>query len=1000
MSDTTCLNENLLLEFVDGLVSKEQGLKIEAHLSTCPDCLALLSMWARHSTTHEQNGAPVPDAAALKFDVKTMRTGFVRGDSLGRYIILDILGIGGMGTVYAAYDPQLGRKVALKLLHQHRLADEKSTSGGYSRLAQEARLMARVSHPNVVYVHEVGTSDGRTFVAMEHVEGTDLNGWRKGEPRTWQQIVDLLIEAGRGLVAAHRAGLVHRDFKPSNILIDKSWRPRVADFGLAAGTQDPEVSTSNTTQTSERRVVGTPAYMAPEQLRGHGTNAQSDQFSFAITLYEALYKQHPFAESRSSTLRQSILKGEVRRPPPGAKVPARIHQVLLRALSKRPEDRFASMKALVETLERQRQRTLLLVSAGVVAASLVAGFAFFAGRQQSLPSCEHSAAVLESAWNEGRRQSIERAFVSTGRPYAEDTAKRVAEAFDAYGKSWKRMREQSCRATYEEGNQSEHLLDLRTQCLDSRRDQLTSLVTLLSGTKDATLLDESIQAVQRLPPIDACADTETLLSITALPIDKEHRAEAITARKACDEVEVQKNAVQYPEALKLLESAIPRAREADFGPVLARCLYLFATVHTRTGAKPNIVVPILQEAAREAAIAGDDELLAWIWLEKLHVAAVVQGNIQKVSTLIEVADIATSRFRSPNSSLRRAWHTTAGGAFLRSGNLEQAQEHIEAAIRLRTEAEGAENIETVAVRGTLASVYRAQGRFDEALALHAEVARVFSEQLGPQHIEVYVARANMANALQEMGRYREAEVEVRKALHIVRATLGENHMRTAGPLGLLGIALAHQGKLRAGIVATKKALSLRIEAYGEKHPVIGRLRYRLGNMARLAGDFVEAERQFRIAIAVQRGSGPHGWAGNVFPRIGLAMLLRRKGKSDEALAFMNAALVYATENAHPQHPIVASVLNERGKCYVARKNTSAAKADLKAALAIRERYPVRPEELAETRFTLAQLLWSVPSEEKTSMKLAQGALSALKRADPAARTEEAKIRQWLGSKHK
>ncbi|HRI54187.1 MAG TPA: serine/threonine-protein kinase, partial [Pseudomonadota bacterium] len=290
-----------------------------------------------------------------------------RGASIGRYIVVGCIGSGGMGVVYAAYDPELDRKVATKLLR-------KSTSGGPNgqgrvRLLREAQAMARLSHPQVIGVFDVGTLGDQVFIAMEFVDGGTLTKWLSEAPRTQKEIIEKFTLAGRGLSAAHAAGLVHRDFKPDNVLVGHDGRVRVMDFGLAHSvgsseerSEDSQAEVSQETSASGSQsmggalalrltrtgaLLGTPRYMSPEQYEGKKTDPRTDQFSFCVALYEALFKVPPFAGETFSALGHNVVRGRVLSPPPEAKVPAPIRQVILRGLSVRPSDRFPSMDALL-----------------------------------------------------------------------------------------------------------------------------------------------------------------------------------------------------------------------------------------------------------------------------------------------------------------------------------------------------------------------------------------------------------------------------------------------------------------------------------------------------------------------------------------------------------------------------------------------------------------------------------------------------------------------------
>ncbi|MFL6293562.1 MAG: serine/threonine-protein kinase, partial [Thermoanaerobaculia bacterium] len=309
-----------------------------------------------------------------------------RGTVVGRYLILDWVGEGGMGVVYAAHDPELDRKVALKLLRPDRTGA--AAEEHRLRLQREAQAIARLSHPNVVAVYDAGTLGEQVFVAMEFVEGKTLRQWLSEGARPWEEIVKVFAAAGQGLAAAHDAGLVHRDFKPDNVLMGQDGRIKVADFGLArpmgelAGDAPPESGSGSggllaSPLTQWGMVLGTPVYMAPEQLRGVAADARSDQFSFCVSLYEALYGERPFPGGNPREIAEAVTRGSVREEPQGSRVPARLRALLLRGLSRDPELRFSSMEELLHELGRdpsaRRKKWLAAAAVFLVAGALFGG---------------------------------------------------------------------------------------------------------------------------------------------------------------------------------------------------------------------------------------------------------------------------------------------------------------------------------------------------------------------------------------------------------------------------------------------------------------------------------------------------------------------------------------------------------------------------------------------------------------------------------------------------
>src|SRR5688572_14497323 len=333
-----CLDDNAASEFASGALAQSAVTKVEAHLASCRDCRALVAALAgdeadSNVVTHKHEKV-LEDSQVAKRPVLSI------GDRVGRYLVLSSLGAGGMGVVFAAYDPQLDRKVALKLLRANLGANAKEAR---TRLKREAQAIAQLNHPNVVGVYDVGTTDdGDVYIAMEFVEGDTLTTWLKRWPRTWREILEVFHQAARGLMAAHSVGLLHRDFKPDNVLVGGDGRVRVTDFGLARSLiahldeesgrgVTPQMPTAlNSQLTATGTVLGTPRYMPPEQLTGPDIDARADQFSFCVALHEALYGEHPLPGSTSVSM---LEKGDKALPPPdNTRVPTNINRAVARGL--------------------------------------------------------------------------------------------------------------------------------------------------------------------------------------------------------------------------------------------------------------------------------------------------------------------------------------------------------------------------------------------------------------------------------------------------------------------------------------------------------------------------------------------------------------------------------------------------------------------------------------------------------------------------------------------
>ncbi|MCA9678315.1 MAG: protein kinase, partial [Myxococcales bacterium] len=374
-----CLDDNDASEFASGSMAGETATRVERHLASCRDCRQLVAALAPMPGEGDAESdvitaprrvplgkrgrkvdvaiAPTERPAGATVPARPRDPVVIAGDTIGRYIILARLGAGGMGVVFTAYDPQLDRKVALKLL---RTGSGLAEGEARARLVREAQAIAQLSHPNVVAVYDVGTADsGDVYIAMEFVEGETLTSWLGHWERSWREILEMFFQAGRGLAAAHARGLMHRDFKPDNVLVGLDGRVRVTDFGLARSVIDhveelskdrprPDLAALRVTLTATGAVLGTPRYMAPEQLRGATADARSDQFSFCIALYEALYGTHPLP---GDSVIEMVQHGAEPTPPPvDTKVPPSIGRTLMRGLSIEPVKRYSTMSALLVEL--------------------------------------------------------------------------------------------------------------------------------------------------------------------------------------------------------------------------------------------------------------------------------------------------------------------------------------------------------------------------------------------------------------------------------------------------------------------------------------------------------------------------------------------------------------------------------------------------------------------------------------------------------------------------
>ncbi len=581
--------------------------------------------------------------------------GFLRdeGAVLARYILLRELARGGGGIVYSAFDPELDRKVAIKLIHS---GTGDSAQESRFRLLREAQAMARVDHPNVIPVHDVGTyapqdlriDDGRkadipergVFVVMELADGTNLREWLAMQPRSWREVVAVFRDAAAGLVAAHGAGLVHRDFKPSNVMIGADGRVRVLDFGLARAVgsstdgrqrRRTDGDDSLTTPiTGHGVVVGTPAYMSPEQHRGVAVDERSDQYSFCAALYEGVYGRLPFPQRTLAELREAKEAGVfARRPDP--RVPRWLDRLLATGLAPRPEDRHASMLVLHEELGRNRGRALRFGAVSIVGLGTIG--AVWVGASDD--PCAGLERELVGIWDADTRARVEAAFLDTGMSYAEQTARTVGDELDRYVARWIDTRVRVCEAGFAEGGAKTAETARAMLCLDRRLTRVGGLTQLFAGA-DAKIVESAAAAVADLPPIETCAQRHGGAdAIAAAPSDEELLAVEAEIAQSVALV----HAVRYDAALVHARAAVEMAERVGEPRVLGRAFDQLARVH---GSRAEFEEA--ENAARravEAAERGLDGELAVACLVRL--ANAVGVGLSRYGEGLQLLDLAAAR---------------------------------------------------------------------------------------------------------------------------------------------------------------------------------------------------------------------------------------------------------------------------------------------------------------------------------------------------------------------
>ncbi len=770
-----------------------------------------------------------------------------RGQAIDRFVVLGLVGRGAMGEVYAAYDPELDRKVAIKLLRARGAAD------GKSRLLREAQAIAKLQHPNVVVVYDVGTHGEDVFIAMEFIEGRTVNGWLQAGRRAPREIVEVYVAAGRGLAAAHAAGLVHRDFKPDNVMVTSDGQVRVMDFGLArhvregepeaaasapgpaaaAGAVDvdrtidlggtaraaesPGASTASggylamkLTQTGA--MLGTPAYMAPEQFAGLRTDERTDQFSFCVALYEALYDQRPFAGDNVLALMTSVTTGAVRPPPAKAQVPGWIRRALLRGLAVAPENRYPSMTALLvalttDPLVRVRRWTAALILAAAV---VVPALALRHASSSRAALCRGGGDRLRGIWEvsgapSDRKAAIHRAFVATGTSYAEAAFTSASRYLDDYAARWAALYADACEATHVRGEQSAEVLDLRMACLNERLTDLRALTDVFL-TADPKVVENAVSGAGRLPRLDRCADLGLLRAVVPPP-DEAARARVEALRAQLAQLSAAWRAGRCGQTDGAARELLAEIRAVGYKPLLAEALASYGLDGDSCLPGPERA-RLLEEGFAVGLESRQDEAAA-------RAAAVMPATLADRLRQTELArhwlTIARAQIAriggSPTLSA-----TVDGGESLILGVEGRGLEAAAAARRAREGQEralGPEHPYTIMCMNMEGLALQVAGEYDQALATLTAARDRTAQVLGPVHPYVGMMENNRGEVLNLMHRYGEARTTFARAVDVWTASGAEPMMLSYARTGL-GLALLGQHLPLDAVAPLTAALEARV----------------------------------------------------------------------------------------------------------------------------------------------------------------------------------------------
>lgn len=914
---------------------------------------------------------------------------------LGRFIVLRRLGAGGMGIIYEAYDPKLDRKVAVKLM---RVALGDSNAETPARLLREAQALARLGHTNVVAVFDVGTVAEHVWLAMELIDGVTLAAWTaRGRP-SWPEALNVMTQAGRGLEAAHVAGLVHRDFKPDNVMIGSDGRVRVVDFGLAhgmhanertgtAGAPRPEMEALAVDLTATGAIRGTPAYMAPEQWRGFDVGPSADQFAWSITAWELFFGERPFLDDAPGEPHSWRRRARSLDP----RIPTWLRRIVERGLQVEPSHRWPTMGALLSALERGRQRGRMRTGVAVVASFsvVVAGFTGLhywsqaraeddrrQEHMQRVAACEAVGAGIFETWNDATRADVREGLVATGVSYAPSTAEKVMPFLDAQAESWREQRTRACMMADLEKTLNAEQLDRSVWCLDERRMELTALVKELAHA-DNQMVQRAVSASSGLPRVSPCTDEQVLAALPSPPpLEARSRADAV--RETMSRARTLDWAGKYPEGLNEVRSALAEAEALDWPPITVAARQLEGSILERTGAYPAA------EAASFAAYIEAEKVRAWdvaaaaalelaytvgrrearhaegkVWAAHTEVALLFAGDplgLGEARRLHALAGIhyATGEYLEAKTQATRALtifekvqgpdHPDVAIALNGLANAHDAMgEYVEArvlnerALAIHEKVQGPDHPEVAITLNNLATIHMSLGQYAEAKAMNERALGIYEKALGPDHADVADALSNLASIHNAMGLYTEAIGFHDRALRIQENALGPDHPNVAGVLTNLANAYESTGAYPKAEGLYERALAIYEKALGPDHPNVGRVLHNLASVHDAMGAYPKAKDLYQQALAVREKA-----LGSDHPEVGetlnnLAGVYRDTGKNPEAKALFERALAIFEKTLGSDHPLVASPLTNLAGLHRDSREYLQAKVLLERALAIWEK---------------------------------------------------------------
>ncbi|MFN0248654.1 MAG: protein kinase domain-containing protein, partial [Kofleriaceae bacterium] len=869
-----CPDESELVRFLGGRLAREAAHGLEAHFGDCDHCRQLA--FALATGGFHEEGAPAIDAGA----------------KVGRFEIAESIAEGAMGIVYRAHDPTLRRDVALKLVRVAPvpLAKRGSPDADVSQalLLREAQGLAQLHHPNVVTVYEVGTHEGEVFIAMELVAGESLDRWVRRQPRTWQQIVKVLGRAGRGLAAAHAAGLVHRDVKPANVMIANDGAVKVVDFGLARGISE-RMSRSNLDGIALQqlaltgKVVGTPAYCAPEQLVGGDVDPSSDVFSFCVMCCEALFGRRPYVASTTASLLERMR--EAPDLPVRPRLPAKLRGLLRRGLAIEREQRLSTLEALLDELaaapSRFRKRVIV---AGVAALAVAAPLLTLAFTTRAADDpCAGTDEPLAGGYSPADDAAIRAGFDATRLGFAAPTAERTIAKLVGWRQRAGALRASTCRAARVDRSESPELFDLRMACLAESTRRVGALVRALERPPPI-LVEGAVSVTDEAIDLEVCTGPRESLVQFRVPAEPALRARYGELRLELDAATAERTSGRFAAAVTKATKVAGVAHTAGLPAIEAHAWKIVGDARNE-GHEFAAARDAWQKALVASEAAGLEELRARLYLSLARAESNIDRREDGARWLAQARAIAP---RIADEGFKFDLVYTEAMVAMSRGDYPPAIELMKRAIAERERVVGVRDDLDLSLAlvglGTLQWQAGANAEGDKTLQ---RAVAMRERLLGDTHPGLVDALNMLGSARIVAGKPSESLDVLRRAFAIAVESAGVNAARISHSAAILGTALTSLGQYDEALALIDRALPIYERATGETGQIVPMLEMRGGTLTDL-GIHDRARADLERAVAIRRKfSAPDSRD--------LAMSLEWLGRAHQAAKRFDDAIAAFTE---------------------------------------------------------------------------------------------------------